>query len=446
MHSQKSRAHKGFGPKIEKLIPNVFLQARISVNPTDVASAANDIKPYDHVDPLDFQKLKASLNATKSSIDKYALAEKTSASYSRLAATLTLTNDLREVILRKYNGQFTTRAWIKFYEMYSHYPLTSTTQKSLFAFLNAELPGASICALNHYMKTMLPDVKFDWRASSLVVKEGTSNKINALDDQYGLWEKNRDKWLMSDTNDGNMTVVENILAYEKIIGTSCDLYTHDAGIDVSDDFNLQEYKNMKIHLGCALAGFVSLKFGGNFVAKQYTFFETFTIDLILIYASLFDEFYICKPTASGPSNSEIYLVGLGFRGLPKSIRDLLFARMSAFTTHPFLPKDKAAGLEATKEIYRFCRLLTNRQIAYINEGLTLFEKSQHAINKLSSGIEWARKQFEEIWLKKYPIKRIESKDHLAARPPQRSGPNIAANSKDKKKYPAPGSHANRQLR
>src|SRR5581483_1332083 len=125
---------------------------------------------------------------------------------------------------------------------------------------------------------------------------------------------------------------------------------------------------------------------------------------------------------------------------------LLFARMSAFTTHPFLPKDKAAGLEATKEIYRFCRLLTNRQIAYINEGLTLFEKSQHAINKLSSGIEWARKQFEEIWLKKYPIKRIESKDHLAARPPQRSGPNIAANSKDKKKYPAPGSHANRQLR
>ena len=143
------------------------------------------------------------------------------------------------------------------------------------AFFNAELPGAALCAFNHYAHTV--GLNPTWYASSLV--DPTSG---ALGDDYGLYEKNRENWLMTDKNNGDITIAANINDFAARIPPIC-LYSHDAGIDVSCDFNNQEMLNAKIHFGCAIAGLKTLSLGGMFIAKQYTLFETFTWNLILLY-------------------------------------------------------------------------------------------------------------------------------------------------------------------
>ena len=51
------------------------------------------------------------------------------------------------------------------------------------------------------------------------------------------------------------------------------------------------------------------------------------------------EFHLCKPLTSRPTNSEVYFVGKGFRGLPAPLRRLLEERLANFSMVPFLSSD-----------------------------------------------------------------------------------------------------------
>ena len=358
----------------------------------------------------------------------------------------------------KYNGQYVTRAWLKFYELFVHFDLinvssereeaddSANSAKKLKIFFNAELPGAGISAVNHLVKTYYSGLDYSWVASSLVIGEDTEDRINALGDQYGIWKHNPDSWLMDvvvpdDTvlkntddnsaqkggfmNNGDVTVLENIIdMVEKVKDSRPNIYTHDAGIDVSEavnelgeqtGFNTQEYKNMKIHFGCALTALETLAEGGCFIGKQYTFFETFTINLILIYASMFEQFYICKPLTSGHSNSEIYLVGIGFKGFSAKYRDVLRHRMKNWNTDPFIPREeleKQSIAPALAEIFRYARLRNTEQIKYINENLELFNKFKNRINDLNRYMNGVMRNFAEDWVRQMNPKRIARDDWI----------------------------------
>jgi len=442
---QDNKFNKHQDNKIQK-IPWIFPKDHINtLIECDILTISNNIP---HHDLEDFIKIKDKLNKEKNKIDGIYLDEKQSLKYQQLNGKLNIHQQLRKQIQTEMNGQLVTRAWLKLYEIFKQYDLIEDIikkQSSLTAFMNAELPGAAICALNHIMKTMYKNVEFNWYGSSIVLDYSTEKKVNAFGDKYGLWEKNKDNWLMTtdikqkiDTsnndflknqkvkpgnpdyiNNGDATILNNLIDYNLKLKNSIDLYTHDAGIDVSEKdssseeqtgFNLQEYKNMKIHFGCALAAFMTMKKGAHFVAKQYTFFETFTIDLIMIYASMFKEFYICKPMTSGSSNSEIYLIGKSFNGMPKEYEKILIERLVNFNTHPFISKENKPA--CLKQILKSARIIFNQQIEYISQILSLYKQYGDKQYIISPGIKWALDEFANIWLKKYEILPIELSDYL----------------------------------
>ena len=252
---------------------------------------------------------------------------------------------LRRSIKKMYKddpdiGEYVTnvsRSWLKLYEIVHHFGIFSmfTSMSSIKTFHNAEFPGNFILSFLfmreklHKLGNNVPDI--DWVASSFIDTDyKNSNKSSSssststiLDDQFGFYSRTKDNWLMNDINNGDMTNLENINEIAARLGKTIDLYTHDAGIDVSHNYNNQEKENAILHLGCALMGFKVLKNGGIFIGKQYTFFEYYTVDLMMIYSTLFDKFYITKPSTSGILNSEIYLIGIGFKGLPESTEKLL---------------------------------------------------------------------------------------------------------------------------
>lgn len=421
-------AHRRDNIKFNKIIPNKLSKVRIP-NPGHIPISSKPIKPYNIES---FYKLKLILNAKKSEMDNIYVDKNTGEKFSQMTNALRITNQLRFDIEHDYNGQHVTRAWLKFYELFVHFNMTKPSNNKLKVFFNAELPGAGICSVNHLMKTYYSNIDYSWIANSLVGYAGNDldAKINALGDQYGIWAHNKDNWLMDvetkddkRPNNGDVTDLNNIMDMKARIGDDKpDVVTHDAGIDVSfvidelDDqtgFNTQEFKNMKIHFGCAITAFETLKIGGAFMAKQYTFFETFTINLILLYASMFEEFYICKPITSGHSNSEIYLIGLGFTGLPDDYAAVFRDRMTNWNTNPFIV-EKNLNHESLSEIERYCRLRNTEQIQYINEYIQMFKESKGNVGAVKNYMRDILRTFSRNWIQLYKPRKITNADKVMA--------------------------------
>lgn len=361
-----------------------------------------------------FIKLKDKLNVSKSSIDKYQLNSDVASLYNRYSNKIRLTNQLRLFITHKNNGQNVTRAWVKFYEIHSFYK-TIQQKGNINVFFNAELPGASICAFNHYVKTLRPHLHYTWVAASKIDTKKDSRET--LTDQYCILEKNPSHWLMNKDNNGDMTNIENILNIEKRLGQTMDIYTHDAGIGLDDtaNFNIQEEVNAKLHLGCALMGFLVLKIGGNFIAKQYTFFESFTLSLLVIYASMFNEFFISKPMSSGQANSEVYLIGKGYKGLPDMYRSALTKKLINFTFAPLISKNILTELSALNEIQSIGYEIFTQQIEYIDRGIGEFKQILKSNEKERELIAIHNKlglDFSKLYTSKYLLKKIKNIDHI----------------------------------
>lgn len=181
-------------------------------------------------------------------------------------------------------------------------------------FCNAEFPGAFIFAIHHYIATNTISPLFEWFGNSLW--PGSDKSGNILGDEFGLYKKYKEKWLMDATYHlGNVTELSTIDHIYNKIGESIDLYTSDIGIGLNiDNFNDQEEIETSLNLGQIICGLVSLKKGGNLVCKMFMFFTPFNISLLSTLNDMFSEFYISKPVTSRPGNSEIYIIGKGYKG------------------------------------------------------------------------------------------------------------------------------------
>jgi len=325
-------------------------------------------------------------------------------------------------IVRPKNSKIITNAWCKYWELFLRYDLIGG-QNEIKAFFNAELPGAALCAIDYMVKTKDAARPFQWWGASYFDVGNNSHNRDYLNDSFGLFAKWPSQWLMSDTNNGDATKIKNLREYEQRIGPNSPvggvtLYSHDAGLDVSSDFSNQELLNAHLHLGCAIAGLVTLRRGGNFIAKQYTFFETFTWNLLLIYASMFETFIICKPVTSRQSNSEIYLIGKNFLGADKKIMDVLMDRLENFHTGPILRESIVyiSDDKSTKEkkhigpqlynLFNFARQIYWRQITMIDNSIYVFDNSWKM--KRSQIINKIKNESNEVvnkWLIEFPVSR-----------------------------------------
>ena len=351
--------------------------------------------------------LKTRLNTTKSKLDSYE-----SHMLSKFQRILDIHGSIK-YRLSEFNTQIVTNAWLKYWEIFTYFKLVN--EKTKVAFFNAELPGAALCAFNHYMKTVVKQ-NYTWRASSLFPdKIDTTN--TALDDRYGLYTHNKDNWMMdSAKNNGDMTILSNILDYVnrlQIEFSGVDFYSHDAGMGLDNDYNNQELINAKLNLGCALCGLLTLKKVGNFNAKQYTFFETFTWNLIFIYSKLFEEFYITKPLTSRPVNSEIYLIGKGFLGISDNIKEILINRLQNFNTLPLIEFALVKqDLLSLGELERAARVIYLTQILTLDENIQLIEKYKFKTKELQQLLEPTKNETTIKWLRANPIPVLQLNDKL----------------------------------
>lgn len=352
--------------------------------------------------------LKNELNKAKSSLDSAYVNKRRP--YHKWSWAFDQYGPLKET-LTGMGVKYATNAFSKAWEIFYNFLHPKSGSVKLFA--NAELPGAFLAAFTYYMETVHPTTRYTWRASSLA-PNSEGRDPTALGDTYGICESNRERWTMNSTNNGDMTISSNILDLETRFGPSSpfggfDIYTHDAGMDVTSNFNDQETINLKLHLGCALSGFLLMKPGATFIAKQYTYFETASTDLISLYSTLFKEFYLYKPYTSRPYNSEIYLVGIDFLGITDSIKNRLFELLEK----GFKPTDKLFSYSTPRELSIFAKKVFGRQIRYLQKNLDEYYK--YTPKEIADYHQKESNEKIRKWLKEFPIQKLESEDQIAGK-------------------------------
>jgi DNA-directed RNA polymerase II subunit RPB2 len=432
--ARKSMAALGF----TKLPPPPFKKWLIkAIDPV----LASDLTPIPTADSTDFItlepaqenqwfKLNDEINAAKSKLDDIP-----SAVFSNLTTLLDMYANLRTIVKKNYNMENATNAALKMYELiYQMELLTNGTAclPVVQAFCNAELPGAFIIAINHYMKTRCVSSQFDWIASSYLPAAAmqVGNKT-VLEDKFKIYERNRLHWLMGPAPNGlpdgeepvsgdvTDALVVNTLsnaAHERF-GDGANLYTSDVGIEIAQkDANRQEELSAFVNYGQVLTGLLALAVGGHLVTKQFTFVTPFSRSLIAIVASLFDETYITKPKTSRPTNSEVYLVGKGFKGISPELAKALLDRCDAYKTLDKLPTTWGSLLQpdvlarvdadillAGQEVHG------EQQVAFLGEIAEAYRVSGGERGKITNPYE---AKAQKTWLDENPLVVISTDENL----------------------------------
>ncbi len=371
---------------------------------TEITSIKITYNPDFKYDELTSDKLLKDLNTYKKFLDDF------KGNYQMFTKSMDAYFGLKSVIKKKYNGQAVSNAWLKMYEMLTYYTKSGDLKikSKLAMFGNAELPGAFLSATNHFLADHFPKTKFKWLACSYLGEDPTK-----LGDTYGIYKHNRDNWLMGPDLVGDLTKIDDIKAIAKKVNIAggVDLYTSDAGIDVEGDYAGQEKKTLSLNYGQILSGLSVLNIGGCMITKQYTYMSKFNQTLINYLSTIFKSFYICKPLTSRPANSEIYLVGCGFKGI--NILDKLYSVNCDMDFDFNVMCEENNKVIDIKDDENNCIKnslieITNKQIEYLKEYKKYADKTEDYMalcNELSSKFY---RELSKKWLNMHKIKFLKS--------------------------------------
>ena len=368
---------------------------------------------------------------------KDALDDIAPADYTQMSRELDVYAGLRRT-MRRFGAPVATNATLKIFEMLNALPIVAASgplaagANGIRAFCNAELPGAFLIGINQFAR-QLP-AALDWVASSYVPRVRSAGAdATILDDQYGLLAGNPDRWLVSaapasaapasaavmqEQYNGDMTDPAMVEAAADMVrarfvgptGRGASLYTSDAGIDVSADYNGQEASTAVLNFGQVLCGLLALAPGGSLVTKQYTFTLPLNRQLLIVLAASFEALLVVKPRTSRPANSEIYIVGIGFRGLAPGVGAALLRRLAAAkagSAH-ILRAGVLAAPDTDSALLRIARDLARNQVTFLRE-ITRVYASRGAHDAGAAArtfVGAAARSAERSWLEANPLARL----------------------------------------
>lgn len=194
-------------------------------------------------------------------------------------------------------------------------------------------------------------------------------------------------------NTGDIYKLENILYYVKCSGkNSRDIVTGDGGFDYTMNFSNQELDSYSLIYSEVLMGMLLLKEGGIFICKTFDMLHLKTIKILYILRKSFNKMYIVKPSMSRTTNSEKYVVCIGYNGYKREIINMMI--------HSF-QKDLQIKIPKSfiENIKSFNVLYVTKQIEEINKGISIMrDKSRVYPSKtqMEMGKKWCLQYGLEI--------------------------------------------------
>lgn len=237
---------------------------------------------------------------------------------------------LTKYIEHHYHTGKISQAWLKMYEMAVDFKFEGNNN-TFRTFHLCEAPGNFIAALMHYIKTHTQIKDYQWKAQSLNPElsrtPDKSKKKTAFGDDYGLISKYPDRWIWGTDNTGDITNVDNIRFYGKLI-KDADLVTSDCG--VPNELDSESDTLLKVHFAQIVTILNGLSVGKSFLAKlMMPIVEPLQVSIIYLLYTCFKQLYFYKGVVNTFS-LEFYVVGKGFTGIETEMKEQLISYVSNF--------------------------------------------------------------------------------------------------------------------
>jgi len=385
------------------------------------------------------KELKQKLNETKHQIDE--IKQNSIGLYEKIVAYMYPLEDLRMsrgLLISMYNAEAATNAWAKLYELLSKFMtpyMENKIQKNdltFSSFHTAEAPGTFMFALNHFIKTKFPNIKWSWCAETYI-ETNTIQDSQYLGDDFGLMKRFPQNWYYGSLHNGDLTDAENLRSFRhhilELTNTSnetdgVDFYTADGLVPISN-FDNEDIQNMKLYLAEVVCALMTLKKGGIMVVKTFDHFEASAIAILYLASCAFDEFYITKPQASKPANSESYIVGIGYNNIYEEHFEKILSileNMRETNQHISFFRQDDIPDEFIDNVIDWETKITKIQIETIND--TIEKCVKYKNNPLRVQAIYADMRHEKSleWIKSVKLKVLDDNDKLME---------IQQNNKDK---------------
>lgn len=273
-----------------------------------------------------------------------------------------------------------SRSYFKFRELNIKYNLFNPTKKNTFLCL-AEAPGGFIESILHSLSNYNINVI---HAITLLSEDKSIPRWNRL-----LLKNKIIKFHKGIKGDGNLIDLPNILSFIKIIGKqTVDLITGDGGFDYSSNYSKQEEDSLRLIYSEVFLALNLQKDGGTFICKLFDIFLRGTINLIYILRRCYREVFIHKPCVSRISNSEKYIICIGYKGYNKEIINNLCHNFSDMNiNYPI-------GRSFINDIISLNTIYCNEQIDSINKGIELIRynsfNKKPTLEQINIAIQWCK--------------------------------------------------------
>ena len=316
-----------------------------------------------------------------------------------LTSHLDCSRDIKHILKQNYCAEMVTNAWLKMYEILHLIPNILNSQ-SLNSFHICEAPGAFISSLNHFV-AYNKFRKWKWIAQTLKPTDPT-----ALEDHYGLIQKYPNNWLWGSERDnsGDITHTEVIKWYQSKC-KDINLITADGGIRLDPlMINEQELQMSKIILGEVITILACLQINGNAIIKMFLpMSEPLTISLVYLLTIYFNEVFVTKPQSSHSDNSEIYLILIGYKGIPKHTLETLYQLLNDIVNDEITTKT----LLFQEIPHVFMKSYTKIINSYINRQIQSLSRSYYYYYHLDQ-MRPDMLNITQPWFDKHPIDILDT--------------------------------------
>jgi cap2 methyltransferase len=186
------------------------------------------------------------------------------------------------------------------------------------------------------------------------------------------------------------------------------LVTGDGSIDCLDQPENQEEFVSKLHMAEFIVSLAILADKGSMLIKMFTFFETSSIAMLFILNCCFEELHIFKPATSKEGNSEVYVIGVGFKKHEIS-PEIIDKMISNFTSDKNLLQLEAIPADFQKQVVEAARFFMNRQVSVIEGNIRTFRKFDKQENDRIKSMKY---HIVEEWSKLYEIAGIKEEQKI----------------------------------
>jgi hypothetical protein len=421
----------------------------------------------------ELQALKKQLNLAKQKINPISADPQKREAYDRIVDMVRAHDELRGkhgLLAKEYGAEIVTNAWLKMFEMMMFLnPILNKLQKArgskesakeppkaekvedldeldtetpevkthpiqkedngrkLFSFHFAEAPGNFMLAINHYLRTNYQNIEWEWLANSYRdlyshSSDGSDEGRNThyLPDQYGLIAHYPDRWMFGADGDGDITSPANIRSFvqdvDKRFGGTLHFMTSDVKyVPQEVNFDEEEKINLPVHLGHLLCALLPLSKGGIMILKEFTLFEGPSVALVYLMTSCFDQLLIIKPETSRPGNSEIYIVGIGYKKnlsslqIEKLLNIMNYIRfLNTEAGSPSIFRKEDIPADFVSRLTEIEAKLVKSQIQNLERNLELFKTYYgKPYKQIQSDLQELRMKKAQEWIKKTKIKKLD---------------------------------------